>query len=71
MDELDLAILASLQTNGRRPFTDIALELEVSEGTVRNRVAKLLEDKVLHIVRLVDPNSLGINAPAIIGVSIH
>lgn len=70
MDELDLAILASLQTNGRRPFTDIAQKLEVSEGTVRNRVARLLEDKVLHIVGLVDPNSLGFNAPAIIGVSI-
>lgn len=71
MDELDLAILASLQTNGRRPFTDIAQELDVSEGTVRNRVAKLLEDKVLHIVGLVDPNRLGFNAPAIIGVSLH
>jgi len=71
MDELDLAILASLQTNGRRPFTDIAQELEVSEGTVRNRVARLIKDKVLHIIGLVDPNSLGFNAPAIIGVSIN
>jgi Lrp/AsnC family transcriptional regulator for asnA, asnC and gidA len=70
MDELDLAILASLQPNGRRPFTEIAQELGVSEGTVRNRVSKLLEDKVLHIVGLVDPNSLGFNAPAIIGISI-
>jgi Lrp/AsnC family transcriptional regulator for asnA, asnC and gidA len=70
MDDLDLTILGSLQTNGRRPFTDIAQELGVSEGTVRNRVTKLLEDKVLHIVGLVDPNSLGFNAPAIIGISI-
>lgn len=71
MDELDLAILAMLQTNGRRPFTDIAQEIGVSEGTVRNRVSRLLEEKVLHIVGLVDPNSLGFNAPAIIGVSIN
>jgi len=70
MDELDLSILALLQTDGRRPFTDIAQELGVSEGTVRNRVSKLIEKQVLHIVGLVDPGSLGLNAPAVIGVSI-
>jgi Lrp/AsnC family transcriptional regulator for asnA, asnC and gidA len=70
MDKLDLSILASLQTDGRRPFTDIAQELGVSEGTVRNRVAKLIEKQVLHIVGLVDPGSLGFNAPAVIGVSV-
>ena len=70
MDKLDLSILASLQTDGRRPFTDIAQELGVSEGTVRNRVSKLIDQQVLHIVGLVDPTSLGFNAPAVIGVSI-
>ena len=70
MDKLDLSILASLQTDGRRPFTDIANELGVSEGTVRNRVSKLIDNNVLHIVGLVDPGSLGLNAPAVIGVSV-
>ena len=70
MDKLDLSILASLQTDGRRPFTDIAQELGVSEGTVRNRVAKLIDQQVLHIVGLVDPSSLGFNAPAVIGISV-
>ena len=71
MDKLDLSILASLQTDGRRPFTDIAQELGVSEGTVRNRVSKLMNKKVLHIVGMVDPASLGFNAPAMIGVSVN
>jgi Lrp/AsnC family transcriptional regulator for asnA, asnC and gidA len=70
MDDLDLAILASLQTDGRRPFTDIAQELGVSEGTVRNRVSKLIDQQILHIVGLVDPGALGFNTPAVIGVSI-
>ena len=70
MDELDISILASLKTDGRRPFTDIAQTLGVSEGTVRNRVAKLTNDGVLNIVGLVDPASLGFNAPAMIGISI-
>ena len=71
MDKIDLSILASLQTDGRRPFTDIAQELGVSEGTVRNRVSKLIDKKILHIVGLVDPVSLGFNAPAVIGVSVN
>jgi Lrp/AsnC family transcriptional regulator for asnA, asnC and gidA len=70
MDKLDLSILASLQIDGRRPFTDIAQELGVSEGTVRNRVAKLIDQEVLQIVGMVDPSSLGLNSPAMIGVSI-
>jgi len=70
MDELDISIINALKKNGRRAFTDIAQEVGVSEGTVRNRVTKLIEDKVLHIVGLVNPSSLGFNTPAIVGVSI-
>jgi Lrp/AsnC family transcriptional regulator for asnA, asnC and gidA len=70
MDKLDLSIIDLLKSNGRRPFTEIAQILGVSEGTIRNRVSKLIDDKVLHIVGLVDPSSLGFEAPAMIGVSI-
>ncbi len=70
MDDLDLSILALLQSDGRRPFTDIAQALGVSEGTIRNRTTKLISDQVLHIVGLVDPGSMGFNAPAMIGVSV-
>lgn len=70
MDQLDLSIIELLSANGRRPFTEIAQLLGVSEGTIRNRVSRLIEDKVLHIVGLVDPSSLGFDAPAMIGVSI-
>jgi Lrp/AsnC family transcriptional regulator for asnA, asnC and gidA len=71
MDKLDLAILSILQINGRRPFTDIAQKLGVSEGTIRNRVNRLIDNQTLQIVGLVNPNSLGFNAPAIIGVLIN
>ncbi len=70
MDKLDLAIIDALKANGRRPFTDIAQEVGVSEGTIRNRVTRLIDDRILHIVGLVDPSSLGFNAPAMIGVSV-
>lgn len=71
MDELDLAILSHLQRDGRKPYTEIAQILGVSEGTVRNRVYRLLEEQVIQIVGQVDPYHLGFDAPAIMGVSVH
>lgn len=71
MDERDLEILAILQKDGRVPFTEIAKELGVAEGTVRNRVAKLQGNQTLQIVGMLDPHQLGYDAPAIIGLSIR
>jgi Lrp/AsnC family transcriptional regulator for asnA, asnC and gidA len=71
MDRVDSDIVALLQKDGRMPFTDIARELGVSEGTVRNRVARLIEDKIIHIVAMVDPVQVGFDAPAMIGVSVE
>ncbi|MCA9964530.1 MAG: Lrp/AsnC family transcriptional regulator [Anaerolineales bacterium] len=71
MDKLDRAILAHLQKDGRKPFTKIAKDLNITEGTVRNRVARLLETQAVQIIGLVNPHQAGYEAPAMIGVSIH
>lgn len=71
MDELDRSIVAFLQKDGRMRYTEIAKALDVTEGTVRNRVAKLLEEKAVQIIGVIDPHRMGFNAPAIIGVSIQ
>ncbi len=44
MDDLDREILALLREDSRTPYTEIADVLDVSEGTVRNRVDRLLEE---------------------------
>ncbi len=71
MDKIDLAILSFLQKDARRSFTYIANELDISEGTVRNRVARLVEKKAVQFVGLIDPNQLGFDAPAMIGVTVQ
>ena len=71
MDSLDHSIVAILQKDGRARFTDIAKSLEVTEGTVRNRVAKLLEDKAIQIIGVLDPHRMGYTAPAVIAVSVQ
>lgn len=71
MDRTDSEIISWLQKDGRAAFTDIARALGISEGTVRNRVARLLEDQVIHIVAMVDPVQVGFDAPAMIGVAVE
>lgn len=71
MDAIDHQILLLLQKDGRKPFTDIAKELDISEGTVRNRVTRLQDNDIVQIVGLIDPYQLGFDAPAIIHVSIE
>lgn len=47
MDDVDEQILDYLQEDGRASFTDIADDIGVSEGTVRNRVQQLQEDGII------------------------
>ena len=48
-DKTDRAIIARLQYNGRMPYTDIAADLGISEGSVRRRVKRLIDRGVLQI----------------------
>jgi DNA-binding Lrp family transcriptional regulator len=47
MDGLDREILAILRRDSRTPYTEIADRVGTSEGTVRNRVERLVEDGVI------------------------
>lgn len=47
MDQKDEKILELLKLNGRASYTEIAKNVDVSEGTVRNRVEKMLENGVI------------------------
>ncbi|ABR54366.1 putative transcriptional regulator, AsnC family [Methanococcus vannielii SB] len=47
MDEKDMKILDFLIQDGRKPFTEIAKELNTSESSVRKRVKKMEEDGVI------------------------
>lgn len=70
IDDLDRAIISFLQYDGRMPFTNIADELGITEGTVRRRVKKLTESGTLQIVGVVEPQELGWTEAAMIGISV-
>jgi len=47
MDELDQEILTILRRDARTPYTEIADEVGTSEGTIRNRVERMVESGVI------------------------
>jgi Lrp/AsnC family transcriptional regulator, regulator for asnA, asnC and gidA len=65
---LDKRIIEHLQQDGRRPFTQIAADLGVSEAAVRARTNRLVERGVLQIVGVTDPLRLGFQQMAMIGI---
>ncbi|MEJ2666935.1 MAG: Lrp/AsnC family transcriptional regulator [Deinococcales bacterium] len=71
LDELDKAIIVALEDDGRRPFRDIARDLKVSESTVRSRVSRLQDRRLIHITAVGDPLQLGVEAAAIILVRVR
>ena len=59
LDDTDRRIIDHLQEEGRRPFTEIAREVGISESSVRQRVAALTESGVIQIVAATSPIALG------------
>ena len=59
LSPLDKKIIEHLQQDGRRPFTQIAAALGVSEAAVRARTNRLVERGFLQIVGVADPEKLG------------
>jgi Lrp/AsnC family transcriptional regulator for asnA, asnC and gidA len=70
MDELDRKIIALLETNGRASNARIARDVGVSEGTVRRRLKRLIQDRIINVVALPDPRKLGYESEALIGVQV-
>jgi Lrp/AsnC family transcriptional regulator, regulator for asnA, asnC and gidA len=71
LDELDFSILSCLQQDGRMSFTVIAEKLNVSIGTVRTRVNKLIEEGTINIIGRVNPAKVGFGAYAHIAVFVR
>ncbi|MDE5416307.1 MULTISPECIES: Lrp/AsnC family transcriptional regulator [Alkalihalobacterium] len=69
LDTMDFAILGYLQENGKRSYTEIAKLLDVSEGTIRTRINRMLKENVFEFVIHTNPNKVGLNVQAIIGIS--
>jgi Lrp/AsnC family transcriptional regulator, regulator for asnA, asnC and gidA len=71
LDDLDRSIIQLLQKDGRSSNTDIAKALDVTETTIRKRIARLLADGVISIVAIPLPEAMEPTMSAIIGLSVR
>ena len=70
MDELDAKIFAMLKEDGRASNAGIARRVGVSEGTVRRRLKRLVDDDFIQVVAMLNPGKAGFGAEALIGVQV-
>jgi DNA-binding Lrp family transcriptional regulator len=60
LDDLDIAILQALIDDGRQSSRKIARTHDVSEGTIRARLSRLTQARLVRVVAMVEPAALGL-----------
>jgi Lrp/AsnC family transcriptional regulator for asnA, asnC and gidA len=70
-DALDRRIIGFLQQDGRLSNTEIARRLKVTETTIRKRINALVNDGLVTIVGVPNPEVAGLSVSAIIGIRVH
>ncbi len=68
IDEISLKIMKELHTDARQSFREIGRRLGISEGTVRNRVKRLLNGNIVRIEAVPNPQQLGFNFMCVVGI---
>src|ERR1044071_5351419 len=71
LDETDLSIIESLRKDGRLAFAQIAEQLAVSPGMIRQRYTRLVEQGYLKIVAVTNPLRMGYKTMAMIGIRVE
>ena len=70
MDRLDTSIIDILQSDGRASNAGISRRVGVSEGTVRRRLKRLIQDEFIQVVALPDPAKMGLHSEALVGLQV-
>ncbi len=69
-NSLNREIVQKLQRDGRTPFSEIAQDLGVSEGTIRNRIGAMKAAGHLRIVAVTDSGASEYRTEAMIGLRV-
>jgi Lrp/AsnC family transcriptional regulator, regulator for asnA, asnC and gidA len=60
LDDLDISIIAEMQSDDRKSIRAIARDYGINPGTVRYRVRKMETEGVIQFVAVIDHNELGL-----------
>jgi Lrp/AsnC family transcriptional regulator, regulator for asnA, asnC and gidA len=69
LDKLDYQIIEALRTDARRSNTDLAKQLGVSEGTIRNRIRRMINEGYMIVVAMTRLHKLGFGTDVSIRVT--
>ena len=69
IDQTHIAIIRHLQ-DGRKSFKEIAEDLSITENTVRSRVQQMVQDGVLSITGLIDPEKVPGHRIVLVGIKL-
>jgi Lrp/AsnC family transcriptional regulator for asnA, asnC and gidA len=69
IDEMDRKIIAGLNDDGRTPYAVLAERLSVSESQIRQRVRRMTDSRLLRIMAITNPRSLGFGTLAWLAIS--
>ncbi|MEM2989664.1 MAG: Lrp/AsnC family transcriptional regulator [Halobacteria archaeon] len=71
LDDLDIRVIRELQVDARRSYREIGEKLGVAEGTVYNRINKLIRLEVIKkFIPDIDFSKLGYDLMAVIGLAV-
>ena len=70
MDDFDKNIIDILESDGRASNAEIARKIGVSEGTIRRRLKKLIENKTISVLAISDPRQMGYEFEALVGIQV-
>ena len=70
LDEIDRAVIAAMQKDGRASFAQIAEQMGVSAGMIRLRYNRLVEQGYLRVVAITNPLRMGYKSMAMIGLRV-
>jgi Lrp/AsnC family transcriptional regulator for asnA, asnC and gidA len=70
LDATDLNIIEALRRDGRVAFAQIAEQLGVSPGMIRQRYTRLVEQGFLRVVAITNPIRMGYKTMAMIGIRV-
>lgn len=71
VDKLDQELILNLQQNGRLSYMELAKSLHVTEGTIRNRLKKLVDQGMIRITAIPDLDKLGYGFMGIVGLQVR
>jgi len=69
LDALDRGLISELRHNGKSSQLELAAKLGTSAATVRRRMNRLLDNRIMKLVAIADPQVLGFRIRAAIGVN--